>query len=159
MSNFIETFVGRDARAPTMKGWHSRGYLPHFDGGEILQFITLHLGDALPQKVIESWKLELERERDEKAQKVLYWRVEKYLDGGYGECFLKREDIAAHIQTSLLHFDGERYKLISWVIMPNHLHFLLKPLNDYSLSSIMHSIKSFTAQKANRLLNWKRLNA
>jgi hypothetical protein len=36
------------------KGWHSRGYLPHFDGGEICQFISLHLGDALPRKVLQS---------------------------------------------------------------------------------------------------------
>jgi hypothetical protein len=31
-------------------GWHSRGYLPHFDGGELAQFITFRLHDALPDQ-------------------------------------------------------------------------------------------------------------
>ena len=29
-------------------GWHSRGYLPHFDGREIPQFITCRLADSVP---------------------------------------------------------------------------------------------------------------
>jgi hypothetical protein len=58
------------------RGWHSRGYLPHFEGGEVAQFVTVHLGDALPQKVINRWRLELERERDEEAKIELFRRVE-----------------------------------------------------------------------------------
>ena len=34
-------------------GWHSRGYLLHFDGREIPQFITFHLADSIPKEVIE----------------------------------------------------------------------------------------------------------
>jgi putative transposase len=30
------------------KGWHSRGYLPHFDSQEIVQFVTYRLADSLP---------------------------------------------------------------------------------------------------------------
>lgn len=135
-----------------MKGWHSRGYLPHFDGGEILQFITLHLGDALPVKVVEKWRTELRGELEEEAQIKLFWRVEKYIDNGYGGCFLNKAEIAEIVQNSLLHFDEERYRLISWVIMPNHIHFLLRPMPNFELSDIIHSLKSFTALKANRLL-------
>jgi len=29
-------------------GWHSRGYLPHFDGIVIPQFVTSRLADSLP---------------------------------------------------------------------------------------------------------------
>jgi REP element-mobilizing transposase RayT len=36
--------------------------------------------------------------------------------------------------------------------MPNHIHFLLKPFEHHSLSDIMHSIKSFTALRANKFL-------
>ncbi len=133
-------------------GWHGRGYLPHFDGGEICQFITLHLGDALPREVVERWKLELSREKDEKAKITFYKRIEDYLDKGYGECCLQNEAIAGQMQASLLYFDTIRYKLIAWVIMPNHIHFLLKPIESRKLSDIMHSIKSFTALKANRFL-------
>ena len=138
-----------------IKGWHSRGYLPHFDGGEILQFITLHLSDALPQNLIRSWRLELEREKDQEKRKIIYRQRERFLDTGYGECYLKIESIAEMVQQSLLFFDLKKYKLTGWVIMPNHVHCLLKPLNENSLSEIMHSLKSFTSQKANKFLDRK----
>ena len=135
------------------KGWHSRGYLPHFDGGEICQFITFHLGDALPREVIERWKKELERETDEQAKIELYKRIENYLDKGYGECYLEIEEIAEQVQESLLHFDAVRYKLIAWAIMPNHIHFLIKPINNHSPSEIIKKFKSFTAHEANKILH------
>ena len=134
------------------RGWHSRGYLPHFDGGEIPQFVTVHLGDALPQKVVERWKLELEREKDEEAKIERYKRVESYLDKGIGECHLRKREIAELVQDSLLYFDGERYKLVSWTIMPNHIHVLLQPQGGNELSQIIHSLKSYTANKANKIL-------
>ncbi len=127
--------------------------MPHFDGGEIFQFITLHLGDALPQKVVDKWRVELNCEKNEEAKIILSRRVEKFVDQGYGECFLKQEQIAELVQNALLHFDKKRYNLISWVIMPNHAHFIIRPMANYELKNIMHSIKSFTAVKANKLLN------
>ncbi len=42
-------------------GWNTRGYLPHYDGVAIPQFITLKLEDAIPLKVIDRWKRELEQ--------------------------------------------------------------------------------------------------
>ncbi|HVS71652.1 MAG TPA: transposase [Phycisphaerae bacterium] len=36
--------------------------------------------------------------------------------------------------------------------MPNHVHALLTPSVGYALSEILHSWKSFTAKKVNRLL-------
>ena len=136
-----------------MKGWYSRGYLPHFDGGEILQFITLHLADAVPRTIVENWKLELKSEESEIAQKILFWRIEKFADQGCGVCYLQRPEIADVIKNALLHFDNEKYNLVAWVIMPNHIHFLMRPSEDQKLEKIMHSIKSFTAQKANKLLD------
>jgi putative DNA methylase len=135
-----------------MRGWHNRGYLPHYDGGTITQFITVHLGDALPKTVVDRWKTELAAETDEEQKKQLYWRTEKYIDKGYGECYLRQPAIAELVRDSLKHFDGERYKLISWVVMPNHIHFLLTPFEEIELEGIVHSIKSYTALKANRLI-------
>ena len=37
--------------------------------------------------------------------------------------------------------------------MPNHIHFLATPLENIDLSEIAHSIKSYTAHEANKLLN------
>ena len=138
-----------------MRGWHNRGYLPHFDGGEILQFITVHLGDALPEVVVDRWKEELKSETDEERKKQLYWRTEKYIDQGLGHCYLGNIEVAFIVRDALFHFDGVRYKLIAWVVMPNHIHFLLRPAEAYKLEDIVHSIKSYTALKANRALGRK----
>ena len=109
----------------------------------------------MPKNFIEEWKLELEHTDKESSKIELYKRVEKYLDKGYGRCYLQNRSVAEMVQNSLLHFDRNRYKLISWVIMPNHIHLLLKPKKNHALSDIVHSIKSFTAQKANKILNRK----
>lgn len=135
------------------RGWHNRGYLPHFDGGEITQFITLHLDDALPGKVLQKWKNELVIKDEINDKLLLQRRIEKYIDQGFGRCYLKQKDIAKQVQDSLLHFHEKRYKMISWVIMPNHIHFLFRPFENRRLEDLMHSIKSYTAQQCNKILN------
>ncbi len=134
------------------RGWHSRGYLPHLDGGEIPQFITFRLGDSLPQTVLDRWREELQRETGFDIDAALRRRIEAYLDQGYGQCYLKDERVATMVQNSLLFHDGERYRLSSWVVMPNHLHFLATPCAGIELSDIQHSLKSYTAHEANKIL-------
>jgi REP element-mobilizing transposase RayT len=53
----------------------------------------------------------------------------------------------------LFHFDGERYDIHAWVIMPNHVHLLLNCRPEWDLSKILHSIKSFSSKQANALLD------
>ena len=82
-----------------------------------------------------------------------YRLVELYLDCGLGRSFLRIPEVAEIIEENLLKFDGAKYTLHAWVIMPNHGHALLTPAVGVSLSSIMHSAKSFTANQANKLLD------
>jgi Transposase IS200 like len=56
------------------------------------------------------------------------------------------------VEGALLFFDGERYRLHAWVVMPNHVHTLFTPLTGLSLSEIVGSWKSFTSKEANKLL-------
>jgi putative DNA methylase len=148
--NLTNTTQNGEVRA---EGWHCRGYLPHFDGGTISQFITLHLADSVPAKVLKRWQQQLSH-LDEPEQKVrIRTRVEKYLDIGYGQCFLRDPRIAAMVQESLVTFDRLRYELFAWVIMPNHTHSLLTPNQTWSLQRLIHSHKSYTAHEANRILN------
>jgi REP element-mobilizing transposase RayT len=56
------------------------------------------------------------------------------------------------VEQALLRFDGQRYHLHAWVVMPNHVHVLLTPLEGWTLSSVMHSWKSFTSKLANQVL-------
>ena len=125
-------------------GWHSRGYLPHFDGGEIAQTLNLHLADSFPQTVLRAWMNELAKSSPSNMDAVLRRRIERYLDQGYGSCALRDARVAAMVQKSLLHFDGERYRLSAWVVMPNHVHVLLTPdlgmvtVNNHETLEIIH---------------------
>lgn len=139
----------------TKRGWHTRGYLPHFDA-ERFQFITIHLADSLPQTILTKFEQErahgkLEHFYDREFQ----IKIEAYLDKGIGNCYLGFPKIAEIVVRSLRMFDGVRYDLRSWVIMPNHGHILLKPLPGFSLSSIIKGIKGNTANQANTLLGRK----
>lgn len=133
-------------------GWHSRGYLPHFDGREIPQFITLHLADSIPKTVIEAWKRELDTRNSARDKMLLQTRIEKYADMGYGKAFLKDDRLAQMVQRTLLKDDGKKYRLSAWVVMPNHIHLLSTRFESYTLAEIMQSFKSITAHKANRTL-------
>jgi putative DNA methylase len=134
---------------PTPDGWHSRGYLPHFDGGEIPQFITFRLADSMPQALLDRWRSNLATEQNIDIDAALRKRIELYLDQGYGKCCLKNPTIAESVQNSLL-FYGDRYRLTAWVIMPNHVHMLMTPCAGEELSRILQSLKSYTANEANK---------
>jgi len=136
------------------EGWHSRGYLPHFDGGEIPQSITFRLADSLPQKLLARWREEL-RKDDCDTDAALRKRIELFLDHGYGECHLHDPRVAEMVQNSLLFFDRVRYRLSAWVVMPNHVHLLLTPGENHELSGILQSLKSYTANEANKLIGRK----
>ncbi len=133
-------------------GWHSRGYLPHFDGIVIPQFITIHLADSVPGAVIERWKQELDTTNSERDKILLQSRIERYADQGYGRAFLKDDRLAEMVQETLLRDDGKKYRLSRWVVMPNHVHLLATRSEDEMLADIMQSFKSLTSHKANRLL-------
>ncbi len=126
--------------------WYSRGYLPHFDEPGLIQVITLRLWDSLPAKIVE----QLEKDSLEDSAKRA--RTEEYLNAGYGACYLSDPRIARLVENALLHFDGQRYRLIAWVIMPNHVHVLLEIFAGYPLDRVVHSWKSYTANEANKLL-------
>ena len=133
-------------------GWHSRGYLPHFDGHELAQFITFRLHDALPRSVILRWREELAHERFGEVEAIMRRRVEAYLDQGHGSCYLKNSEVAAMVQSGLLFHDEAKYRLSAWVVMPNHVHLLCTPCFGYNLAQIMHSLKSYTSNEANKIL-------
>lgn len=133
-------------------GWHSRGYLPHFDGIVIPQFISLHLADSVPKEVLDRWKLELNTRSSIQDKILLQSRIEKYADQGYGEAYLKDNRLAEMVQETLLKDDGRKYSLSAWVVMPNHVHMLVTRFDNYTLSDIMQLFKSITSHKANKTL-------
>ncbi len=69
-----------------------------------------------------------------------------------GSCILGRDDVAQLVQNALRHFEGERYLLVAWCVMPNHVHVIFGPLAGHTPSQILQSWKGFTARRVNQLL-------
>jgi putative DNA methylase len=129
------------------KGWYASKALPHFDAPGVRQFITYRLADALPAARRREWAALLELENDEQKQR----KVEAYLDRGHGECHLRDPRISNLVQKNLWHHDGVKYRLLAWVIMPNHVHALVE-IWTVPMGEILKSWKSYTSKAANKML-------
>lgn len=129
------------------RGWHQRGYLPHCDRPGLVQFVTFRLDDALPVARRAEW-LAFDGIADPRERQT---RREAYLDAGHGECHLRDPVIAAEVEQALLYFEGARYRLLAWVIMPNHVHVVFA-VGDTPLDKVLHNWKRRTAWFANRRL-------
>ena len=76
----------------------------------------------------------------------------EYLDKGLGACVLKRPRLAKIVADNLLYFNGYRYHIGNFVIMPNHVHLLVCLLGNTDLLKQCRSWKKFTAGKINKVL-------
>lgn len=133
--------------APLPLYWHSRGYLPHFDSPDQIQALTFRLGDSVPTTVVARWRLELAQARDDVE---LRKRISLYEDAGHGSCLLRHVANAAIVESCLFHADGQRYRLLEWCIMPNHVHALIAPLDGCPLGEIIRTWKTFSAREINK---------
>ena len=142
-------------------------YLPHWTRENATYAVTFRLHDSMPREVLEQWSFE--RERLEKVarqqgrelteseqwelQRLHSEKIERYLNAGHGACYMKDRQVAEVVAHALKHFDGERYDLFAWCVMPNHVHCVLRTRESHSLPDILHSWKSYTAKTVNRLLS------
>ena len=143
------------------KAWYSRDYLPHFDDPRQIQAITFRLHDSMPQVVLAGWNAEIQSLAPSQQAIELQKRVAAHLDAGYGQCWLRDGRIAEIVENAFLHFDGERYRLLAWVVMPNHVHVLAEMREGWPLDRVVQSWKTWTARSANQILGrtgpfWKR---
>jgi len=151
----MNTFGGT-APFDTPVNWSSRGYLPHYDAEGKYQMITYRLSDSLPAQVLERVERTLPGSAGSlPAQEALKRRkmIEKYLDAGHGSCILSHPQITQVIVDNWKHFDGRRYDLIAYVVMPNHVHALMTPYEEFELEEVLHSLKSYTSNQINKRLN------
>ena len=79
-------------------------------------------------------------------------KIDRYEDAGHGSCVLRDARAAAIVENAFLYFDRQRYGLVAWCVMPNHVHVMTEMYEGFTLSNILHSWKSFTATEINKLL-------
>jgi REP element-mobilizing transposase RayT len=192
-----------------------RRNLPHIQPPGKELFVTSRLTGSIPWTILDALRREAERvqaeidsmthsperaERIYREQRRLFGKWDDALDAGSGPDYLRNPAVAEIVAENLRHFDGQRYDLLAYCIMANHVHAVFRPLpktksdgsgeervggavaeldgrerksrkerkgmagekkgigeeNDgeeyYSLSQIMHTMKGFTAGRANRAL-------
>lgn len=146
-----------------------QGNLPHWQQENVWYFITFRLADSLPRETVEQIKKERElwfskhSHKKEENQpysieelkeyyRLFSERIESLLDDCRGSCILREENIAKIIADAFLHFNNERYVLDDWVIMPNHVHLLVKPVKGFTIPQLTHSWKSYTANVINKTI-------
>ena len=161
-----------------MKTYYYR-HRPHIQPPGATLFVTFRLHGSLPRKIVEElWEeyenlnaliRKCENESKDGHRLELYYNEQKQLIARYddylhhysgGPHYLKNAQIAKLVCNSMKYLDGKKYDLLAYCVMSNHVHLVFTPLDkgkgDYfSIEKIMHSIKSFTANKANQILNRK----
>ena len=138
-----------------------RRRLPHLTLPGAIYFVTFRLMDSLPVEVSQAWNHQRaiwlkthpppwDNEVEKEYHRRFTLVMERYLDAGHGSCLLRDSNIRQEVIQSLLHDDHHRYELGDWVIMPNHVHALLKPLVPAPISSLLGPLKGACAHRINQ---------
>ena len=113
------------------KGWHRRGYLPHFDGDGVSQHVVFRLFDSVPPGSGNG---------------------DDVLDRHHGCSVLHDTRCASVVAETLLHGDETRYTLQAWCVMPNHVHTLIVTNAAHELGNVVRSWKVYSTRRINALL-------
>jgi type I restriction enzyme R subunit len=119
---------------------------PHWSQTGAIVFATFRTADSIPAEVIDRWEREkndwmqrrghsiskhwsqilptLDDEEQAEFHREFDRTREAFLDTCHGRCLLRRPELAQIVADSLLHFDGKRYRMGDFVVMPNHVHLL-----------------------------------
>ena len=109
--------------------------------------ITYHLADSLPRDVVKQLVQELDVLPPEKQDAHRRKRIEEWADAGYGSCVLRNPGIAQMIIDNWRKYVGARYDLVAWVVMPNHVHVMIRMCRESSLPRIVQAWKGYTGKK------------
>ena len=118
--------------------WHR--ILPHWEKPGAAYFLTFRLVDSLPKPLVNRLKVErhqmlaatpgpneTEYQQKVRVKKAIFSRWDKYLDRANAERWLSDPAVAKLVRDALYYHAGGMYDLFAYVIMPNHVHALLKP--------------------------------
>ena len=149
--------------------------LPHWRQPGATYFVTFRQDDSIPKAVLAEWFdlrqrwyrahqidpdwLNTDAERFSAAyQKIapgVRQAFEKQharllhdeLDRSCGSCVLRHDAPQQELVRSMRHFHGTRLWLGDVVGMPNHVHALVTPFEDWELEDLLGSIKRWTSRQ------------
>lgn len=152
---FRTQFKPYDPNATTDK---TRAFLPHWEQSGCTYFVTWRMADSIPMHKLRSlqnervtWLADHPKPWDDTTWKEFgqrfEGRIQEWLDQGEGSRFLDHEGARKIVSNALHFFDGQRYTLGDYVVMPNHVHVLFIPSPGRDLRKLLHSWKSFTSKE------------
>lgn len=151
--------------------------LPHWRREGAVYFVTFRLKDSIPRNILEVWMIERRqwlhkngvtddlvgeerlkryfaipepRRRAFEREEARKFFVE--LDQCHGSCILRKPEVAEIVGSALRYFHGARLYCGDFVVMPNHVHWLVIPMHEHKLESILQSVKRYSARQLNLLL-------
>jgi hypothetical protein len=139
--------------------------LPHWQQGEVMQFVTFRLKDAMPREKLLEWEQDLTLWKrhhpppwsDEDWQEYhrrFTWRLEEWLDAGSGSCLLADATPREFLAETIMLDHGKRANHHAWVIMPNHAHLLFTPL--YPIDGLLKNWKGLSARRMGNGSIWQK---
>lgn len=135
------------------RGWRTRGRLPHADFAGLTQAVTFRLADAMPGSVLERMQRDIAATcpdpQDARRAALLREHVHTWLDAGHGSCLLRDPLLADLLAEEMIREDGVAYRLEAFVIMPNHVHVVLK-VGGRPLGGIVRGWKGVSARWINQ---------
>jgi REP element-mobilizing transposase RayT len=142
-----------------------RRHLPHIYLPNAVYFVTFRLAGSLPVHALEDLK---EKARLQKKARFSFVDYDKALETSLQNVrWLADVDIADMLSNAIHYQDGKDYVLVAYCIMPNHVHLVIgvgecellenvrqvSNLSNKTVSQILHSVKRYTARKANTILH------
>ena len=150
--------------------------LPHIDVPGHLTFVTFRLADSMPREVVRRWHDEIEswlQEHDlggrtveealgtdgvdeslkNELRRFKNRKWHGHLDDCHGACVLRAQQPRSLVEESLLHFEGDRYDLERFVIMPNHVHLLIQMRPGFLLRKQLTETMRYSGRRVNAFLN------
>lgn len=169
-----QAFNGFDPRR-AVRIYH--GNLPHWRQAAGLYFVTFRLADSIPKTILAGWDGERrawmeahgikgypaspnwrkEYEALPEQKRHMFHRMNErrlfvQLNKCHGECWLKEKHVREVVVNSIFHFDGDRWRVGDFVVMPNHVHLLVSMCGGYELEKVLYSVKRFSARAMNAVL-------
>jgi len=122
-----------------------RRFLPHVDLVGYYQFVTFRTYDSLDDFI--------KRIRSENiGSRKQEYKIDQYIDTSLNGCYLN-DEVLDYLYGYFIEKDKSFYDLVSFVIMPNHVHMLFK--QNIKISKIMKHIKGVTSFTINKILHNK----
>jgi REP element-mobilizing transposase RayT len=120
-------------------------YLPSVARPAATYFATFGLADSLPaanhHRLNPRWWLN---------RPHAFVSADRHLDAGRGSCLLATRTWAELVATTLTQADGLTHSLGTFVIMPNHVHVLIRPSGGEDVESVLHRWKASAAYHLRR---------